>query len=207
ALRMSPGENDAAADGGVLYREFFGETHYSFDHHGLHFIALDNVSRGRPELGDQQLAWLKHDLARFPKTAPLVIFTHRPLFDLKPEWEWFTRDGGAAMNLLAPYDNVTVLYGHIHRRDVQRRAHIGHYAARSLIFAFNDPAGNPDKKALPFDKADPFKDLGIRLAGADAPNQPLAIDDVQLTKAEFGLSGIQQMTRIKSNGGVTNDAD
>jgi len=88
ALHTVPGENDAALDGGVLYREFFGETHYSFDHRGLHFIALDNVSRGRPELGDQQLAWLKQNLARFPETAPIVVFTHRPLFDLKPEWEW-----------------------------------------------------------------------------------------------------------------------
>ena len=27
-----PGEHDAALDGGVLFRENFGETHYSFDH-------------------------------------------------------------------------------------------------------------------------------------------------------------------------------
>jgi hypothetical protein len=49
ALHTVPGENDAALDGGVLYREHFGESHYSFDHKGVHFIALDNVSRGRPE--------------------------------------------------------------------------------------------------------------------------------------------------------------
>jgi hypothetical protein len=36
---------------------------------------------------------MKADLARFPKTAPIIVFTHRPLFDLKPEWEWFTSDG------------------------------------------------------------------------------------------------------------------
>ena len=44
---------------------------------------------------------LKADLARFPKTAPIIVFTHRPLFDLKPEWEWFTSDGDAVMNALA----------------------------------------------------------------------------------------------------------
>src|SRR6185312_9156874 len=120
AIHTVPGENDAALDGGVLYREHFGESHYSFDHKGVHFIAIDNVSQGSPEVGPAQLAWLKADLARFPKTAPIIVFTHRPLFDLKPEWEWFTRDGAAVMNTLAPYENVTVLYGHIHRHDVHQ---------------------------------------------------------------------------------------
>src|SRR5271168_2377242 len=135
AIHMVPGENDAALDGGTLYREHFGETHYSFDHKGVHFIALDNVSRGRPEVGADQLAWMKADLARFPKTAPIVVFTHRPLFDLKPEWEWFTADGDDVMNALAPYENVTVLYGHIHRQNFVQRGNAKHYAARSLIFA------------------------------------------------------------------------
>jgi hypothetical protein len=135
AIRTVPGENDAALDGGVLYREHFGESHYSFDHKGVHFVALDNVSRGHPEVGPDQLAWLKTDVARFPKTAPLVVFTHRPLFDLKPEWEWFTADGDDVMNVLAPYENVTVLYGHIHRHHFQQSGKVKHYAARSLIFA------------------------------------------------------------------------
>ena len=159
-IHTVPGENDAALDGGVLYREHFGESHYSFDHKGVHFVALDNVSQGSPEVGPAQLAWLKADLARFPKAAPIIVFTHRPLFDLKPQWEWFTRDGDAVMNALAPYENVTVLYGHIHRHDVHQSAKVTHYAARSLIFAFNDPATNENKKQLPFDKDDPFKDLG-----------------------------------------------
>jgi predicted phosphodiesterase len=213
SLHMVPGENDAALDGGVLYREHFGETHHSFDHKGVHFIGLDNVSRGHPEVGADQLAWLKSDLARFSKETPIVVFTHRPLFDLKPEWEWFTADGDDVMNALSPYENLTVLYGHIHRHDFQARGKVGHYAARSLIFAFNDPATNDDKKQLPFDKDDPFKELGFRLVGSQGvaqPAAPLAISDVLLTKTEFaGLSGIQQM--IKPNhsigGGLANDAD
>jgi len=47
----------------------------SFDHRGVHFIALDNVSRAKPEIGADQLAWLKKDLARFSKSAPIVVFT------------------------------------------------------------------------------------------------------------------------------------
>jgi 3',5'-cyclic AMP phosphodiesterase CpdA len=200
-IRHVPGEHDAGLDGGSLYREFFGESHYSFDHRGVHFIALDNVSRAKPEVGPEQLAWLKKDLARFPKTAPIVVFTHRPLFDLRPDWEWFTSDGDDVMNLFAPYDNVTVLYGHIHRDDEHEVGKVHHYAARSLIFAFPDPASvTGPKKPNPFDKDHPFKNLGIRnvrVNGKTGPEvQTLSVEDVELTAREFlGINGIQQILR------------
>ncbi len=212
AIHAVPGENDAALDGGVLYREHFGESHYSFDHKGVHFIALDNVSQGSPEVGAAQRAWLRADLARFPASAPIIVFTHRPLFDLKPEWEWFTRDGGAVMSLLAPYENVTVLYGHIHRHDLRQIGKVKHYAARSLIFAFNDPATNESRKQLPFDRNDPFKDLGIRVAASrrDGGTADLSINEIVLSKAEFsGLSGMQQMIKggPAAAGSSSDDAD
>lgn len=190
-----PGEHDAGLDGGQLYREFFKETYYSFDHRGVHFIALDNVSRAKPEVGPEQLAWLKKDIARFPKTAPMVVFTHRPLFDLKPEWEWFTSDGDDVMNVLAPHENVTVLYGHIHRDHDHEEGHAHHYAARSLIFAFPDPEKVADKKPFPFDKENPFKNLGIRMVN-DSSTGSLAVKDVELTLREYsGINGVQQILR------------
>jgi hypothetical protein len=193
-----PGEHDAALDGGVLFRENFGETHYSFDHRGVHFVALDNVSHGKPKVGAEQLAWLKNDLSRFQKTAPIVVFTHRPLFDLKPEWEWFTSDGADVMNVLAPFENVTVLYGHIHRVDHHVTGTTNHYAARSLIFAFPDPATVPDKKPQPFDAQQPFHNLGIREINGNAstPRFRPGIQDVELTLREFsGTEGVQQLLR------------
>lgn len=200
-IKCVPGEHDAGLDNGVLYREFFGESYYSFDHRGVHFVALDNVSRAKPEVGAEQLAWLKKDLARFSKTAPIVVFTHRPLFDLRPDWEWFTSDGDNVMNVLSPYDNVTVLYGHIHRDDEHTTGAVHHYAARSLIFAFPDPTGvvGP-RKALPFDKDHPFKNLGIRTVAFNGKPQPgassLSIEDVELTAREFrGINGAQQLLR------------
>ena len=83
-IKHVPGEHDAGLDGGALYREFFGESHYSFDHRGVHFVALDNVSRAKPEVGAEQLAWLKKDLARFTKTAPIVVFTPSTAFRPAP---------------------------------------------------------------------------------------------------------------------------
>jgi len=200
-IKHVPGEHDAGLDGGLLYREFFGESYYSFDHRGVHFVALDNVSRAKPEVGPEQLAWLKNDLSRFPKTAPIVVFTHRPLFDLRPDWEWFTSDGDQLMNVLANYDNVTVLYGHIHRDHEQQIGPVRHYAARSLIFAFPDPTGVAGpRKAMPFDKEHPFKNLGIRTVsfnGQTPPSStPVSVEDIELTSREFReINGAQQLLR------------
>jgi 3',5'-cyclic AMP phosphodiesterase CpdA len=200
-IKHVPGEHDAGLDGGALYREFFGESNYSFDHRGVHFVALDNVSRAKPEVGAEQLAWLKKDLTRFSKAAPIVVFTHRPLFDLRPDWEWFTSDGDEVMNVLAAYDNVTVLYGHIHRDDEHEINKVHHYAARSLIFAFPDPNGvTGPRKPVPFDKDRPFKNLGIRTVSFDGRPQPsagqLSIADIELTAREFrGINGVQQLLK------------
>ena len=62
------------------------------------------------------------------------MFTHRPLFDLYPQWDWATRDGAQAIELLMPYRNVTVFYGHIHQEHHHMTGHIAHHSAKSLIF-------------------------------------------------------------------------
>jgi 3',5'-cyclic AMP phosphodiesterase CpdA len=192
-----PGEHDAGLDGGVLFREVFGETHYAFDHRGVHFVALDNVSRALPEVGPEQLAWLRKDLSRLPKTAPVVVFTHRPLFDLRPDWEWFTRDGDEVMKVLAPFENVTVLYGHIHREDVHEEGHVRHLAVRGLAFAFPDPK-SAEKKPLPFDAAHPYRNLGLRIVTARPAGAPgtatLGVDEVELSRAKYsGTEGFAQL--------------
>jgi 3',5'-cyclic AMP phosphodiesterase CpdA len=191
-----PGEHDAGLDGGVLYRSVFGESHYSFDHRGIHFVALDNVSLAKPAVGPEQVAWLTKDLARFPKTAPIVVFTHRPLFDLAPEWEWFTGDGDQVMSVLAPFEDVTVLYGHIHRQDSKVIGRSRHLAARSLIFGFPDPAAGVEKKPLAFDKEKPFGNLGVRQVKTGPKGAPLQVDEVELTIREYaGMAGITQLKK------------
>lgn len=195
-IRYVPGEHDAGLDGGALYRDGFGESHYSFDHRGVHFIALDNVSQGRPNVGPEQVAWLKKDLSSYPTTAPIVVFTHRPLFDLRPDWEWFTGDGDQVMNLLAPYQNVTVLYGHIHRHHEHTEGNATHYAARSLIFAFPDPETGAPKKPVPFDAGKPFQNLGLRVVAEKSAAARPEIQDVELTLREYsGTVAIQQFLK------------
>ena len=195
-VKLIPGEHDAALDGGKLYRESLGRPNYSFDHRGVHFAGLDNVSLGKPAVGAAQIEWLKKDLSRFPKEAPIVVFTHRPLFDLKPEWEWFTSDGDEVMKVLAPFENVTVLYGHIHRAHTRETQHVRHYAAQSLIFGFPDPAAVPEKKPVPFDAAQPYRNLGTRIVREGAKGA--VVEDVELTARTFaGMVGSQQFLKAQ----------
>ena len=63
-VRFIPGEHDASLDNGKAYQEFFGAPNYTFEHKGVHFIVLDNVSDPGAKLGDEQLAWLADDLKK-----------------------------------------------------------------------------------------------------------------------------------------------
>jgi len=199
SVRWVPGEHDAGLDGGALFRDVLGETRYSFDHRGVHFVGLDNVSLGKPDVGPEQIAWLEKDLARYTRTTPIVVFTHRALFDLRPEWEWFTGDGDEVMKALEPYENVTVLYGHIHREHSHTEGRVTHHGARSLIFDFPDPETSAQKAPIPFDPAQPFRNLGLRVVnepGARAGAVPPRIDEVELTLREYaGTVGIQQILK------------
>src|SRR5678816_29938 len=165
-VRFMPGEHDASLDNGKAFQEFFGATHYTFDHEGVHFIVLDNVSAPRAAIGDEQLKWLAADLKQLKNDAPIVVFTHRPLFDLYPQWDWATRDGAKAVDLLMPYRNVTVFYGHIHQEHHHTTGHIAHHSAKSLIFPLVAPGSRPKREPIPWDAAQPYRGLGFR--GIDA---------------------------------------
>jgi len=161
-VRFMPGEHDASLDRGQAWSEFFGETHYSFDHKGVHFIVIDNVSDPAGRIGEPQLAWLKANLEAQDKDARIAVFTHRPLFDLYPQWDWATRDGAKAMELLMPYRNVTVFYGHIHQEHHHTTGHIAHHSAKSLIFPLPAPGSTPKREPIRWDPAAPYRGLGYR---------------------------------------------
>ena len=161
-VHFLPGEHDASLDRGDAFRQAFGETHYALDHEGVHFVALDNVSEAGGVLGEGQLGWLADDLARVPAQTPVVVLAHRPLFDLYPAWDWATKDGARALDLLARRDDVTVFYGHIHQEHHQVTGKIAHHAARSLVFPLPAPGSVPKKGPLPWDPASPDHGLGWR---------------------------------------------
>ena len=182
-VRFMPGEHDASLDNGAAFIEHFGPTHYTFEHKGVHFITLDNVSDPGAKVGEAQLAWLQADLAQRDKDAPIVLFTHRPLFDLAPKWDWATRDGAKAMALLMPYKNVTVFYGHIHQEHHQLTGHIAHHSAKSLIFALPAPNSQPNRTPLPWDPALPYKGLGFRETEVELPSTQLKVTELPVVRA------------------------
>jgi hypothetical protein len=161
-LRLLPGEHDASLDSGEAYIETFGPTHYAFDHKGVHFIVIDNVSEASGSMGEPQLDWLAKDLAVLPREAPIVVLTHRPLFDLYPPWEWATKDGARALEMLAARPHVTVFYGHIHQEHHHTTGAIAHHSARSLVFPLPAPGAAPKRAPPPWDPASPDHGLGYR---------------------------------------------
>ena len=182
-VHFMPGEHDGSLDHSQAFQEFFGATHYTFDYKGVHFIVLDNVSDPGARIGEEQLQWLSADLSRQSPDARIVVFTHRPLFDLYPQWDWATRDGAQAVDILLKHPNVTVFYGHIHQEHHHMTGHIAHHSSKSLIFALPAPGSQPKRTPIPWDPASPYKGLGFRDVGADVPHVKYAITELPVVKA------------------------
>ena len=182
-VRFMPGEHDASLDQGEAYQELFGKTHYTFDHKGVHFITVDNVSDPRAQLGDEQLQWLAADLRNQPHDANIVVLAHRPLFDLYPQWDWATRDGARAIDLLLPHTNVTVFYGHIHQEHHHMTGHIAHHAARGLMFPLPVAGSQLQRNPVPWDPARPYRGLGYRDIEADAKQPEFKLTELPIQEA------------------------
>jgi hypothetical protein len=128
----------------------------------VHSIVIDNVSDPTSSITDPQLQWLSDELKKLDKESRIMVLTHRPLFDLYPNWDWWTRDGAKAIDLLLPYRNITVLYGHIHQEHHHMTGHIPHHAAKGLMFPLPAPGSVPKRVPIPWDPAAPYKGLGYR---------------------------------------------
>ena len=139
-----PGEHDMLdPDGGKAFLARFGKGSqgagwYSFDHRGVHFVALVNVADLKPggmgNLGAAQLKWLKDDLAGCRSSQPIVVFAHIPLWTVYADWGWGTDDAAEALKLLARFGSVTVLNGHIHQITQKVEGRIAFHTARSTAF-------------------------------------------------------------------------
>jgi 3',5'-cyclic AMP phosphodiesterase CpdA len=183
-VRFLAGEHDASLDNGRAFKEIFGPSRYTFDHKGVHFIALDNVSDPGASLGEEQIAWMAADIAKQPADARIVVLAHRPLFDLYPQWDWATRDGAKAIDLLQAHANVTVFYGHIHQEHHHMTGHIAHHSAKSLIFPLPVAGSQPKRNPVPWDAAHPYSGLGFREVKAQTEQQPpYAIAEFPVTPA------------------------
>ncbi|HXY55819.1 MAG TPA: metallophosphoesterase [Nitrospirota bacterium] len=181
-VKFMAGEHDAGLDNGEAFQEYFGKTHYTFEHKGVHFIAIDNVSDPTSSITDPQLQWLSDELKKLGKDSRIVVLTHRPLFDLYPNWDWWTRDGAKAVDLLMPYQNVTVLYGHIHQEHHHMTGHIPHHAAKGLMFPLPVAGSVPKRIPIPWDPAEPYKGLGYRSVDANVEKAEYVLTEYPIKK-------------------------
>jgi hypothetical protein len=138
-----PGEHDWYLDMGAKWDKMFGKSPWTFDHKGVRFIGLDTVSRAAdfwtakklsPKermahmsvldgtvggawagVGRDQLQWLQTTVASWPKDKPLVIFSHNPLYEYYPPWNFWVRDWREVHEVLKPYTSVTNVHGHTHQ--------------------------------------------------------------------------------------------
>jgi 3',5'-cyclic AMP phosphodiesterase CpdA len=92
-------------------------------------------------LGDDQLAWLKDDLASRSASQPVVVFAHMPLWTIYEPWGWGTGEGEQIAALLRRFGSVTVLNGHIHQIVQKVEGNILFHTARSTAYP-QPPAGS-----------------------------------------------------------------
>jgi 3',5'-cyclic AMP phosphodiesterase CpdA len=189
-----PGEHDMLDEGaGKAYLARYGQGPqgrslgfgwYSFDHGGVHFVALVNVANlspgGMGHLGDDQLAWLKKDLAGLSASTPIVVFAHIPLWTVYAEWGWGTDDSVAALSLLRRFGSVTVLNGHIHQVIQKVEGNIAFHTARSTAYPQPAPGAAPSPGPLKVPAEQLRGVLGIRAATVVPGPAPIALIDTTL---------------------------
>ena len=142
-IHTVPGEHDTTDATVTEYFNRFGKAsgnkgYYSFDHAGVHFVALINVLQFKPgglgTLGPEQLAWLADDLKGRSASTPIVVFAHMPLWTIYEPWGWGTADAPQLMQQLRRFGSVTVLNGHIHQIVQKVEGHVTFHTARSTAY-------------------------------------------------------------------------
>lgn len=189
-----PGEHDALDDGLAGYLKVFdhdgrNRPWYSFNQGGVHFIGLSNVLDFKlgtmTSLGDEQLAWLKKDLANVSHSTPVVVLAHIPLWTVYAQWGWGTADADQALALLRPFGSVTVLNGHIHQVLQKIEGNVALHTAMSLAYPLPKPGqegiGEPGPVKVPAGELG--KLLGTRQLTVVRGKHELALVDTPLERA------------------------
>jgi 3',5'-cyclic AMP phosphodiesterase CpdA len=188
-LHVVPGEHDVTDGPRTEFFARYGKPsnnkgYYSFDAGGVHFVALVNVMSFKPgglgALGDDQLAWLKKDLAARAASQPIVVFAHMPLWTIYEPWGWGTAEGDQIAAMLRRFGSVTVLNGHIHQIVQKIEGNITFHTARSTSYpqpAAGSAAG-PGPLKVPPDQLP--KMLGVTTVATTQRTGPLVLTDSPL---------------------------
>ncbi|HEY1883667.1 MAG TPA: metallophosphoesterase [Candidatus Cybelea sp.] len=170
-----PGEHDVIGNDFAPYLSKFKIPHStaggwaSWDDNGVHYIVLLNVFNFEKMglMGADQLAWLAKDVSAVAKTTPIVVFTHVPLYALFPQWGWTTEDGSKALAMLAPFEHVTVLNGHIHQIVTHQEGNIRFASADATAYPQPKPGSAPKPGPVTLPHGDLLRAIGYRTVEID----------------------------------------
>lgn len=115
--------------GKTLYENRLAKRYYSFDHKNWHFVVLDAIgfTEDRHYYGlvdEEQLEWLKDDLAKTGKETPVAVSIHIPLLSVgsqimqgptEPMGKGsIVTNANEVIEVLEQYNTKLVLQGHLH---------------------------------------------------------------------------------------------
>lgn len=181
-LKVMVGEHDWYLDMGQKWQSLFGKPTYSWDHKGVHFVVLmsvvekdfwtklgmtpmqrmttvaglDNGVQSPFAVGEEQRAWLKKDLEKYPNNTPLIVFSHSPLYKLYKNWNFWTDDAEDVQTILKRFDRVVVIHGHTHQLLTHRIGNIHFHGVLSTAWPWPyAPQGMPEL-TIQMSRPDPF---------------------------------------------------
>jgi 3',5'-cyclic AMP phosphodiesterase CpdA len=188
-MHTVPGEHDVADATVTEYFNRFGKPsankgYYSFDHSGVHFLALINVLQakdgGAGYLGEEQLAWARTDLRQRSSSTPIVVFAHMPLWNVYEPWGWRTSDSEPLLADLRRFGSVTVLNGHIHQIVQKVEGNITVHTAQSTAFPQPAPGQGPGPGPLKVPAEELASRLGITSVSVREHPRSLVLNDTAL---------------------------
>lgn len=187
-IHYVPGEHDILDNGIEGYLKATGhQRSYSFDDHGVHFVALTNVldfkAGAMPAIGAEQLAWLEQDLKPLSASTPVVVLAHIPLWTVYEQWGWGTADSAQALGYLRRFGSVTVLNGHIHQVMQKVEGNIAFHTAMSTAYPQPAPGAADQPGPLKVDAGQLGKMLGVRQINLVRGKGPLATVDTPIERA------------------------
>lgn len=99
----------------ILVRDFWTEKGLS-DHDRMGWLEELECHRcGLWGVHEKQLAWLEKDVAKLSPDTPVIVFTHSPLWDYYPRWNFQTSDAPEIRKILRKFDKVMSVHGHVHQ--------------------------------------------------------------------------------------------
>jgi 3',5'-cyclic AMP phosphodiesterase CpdA len=181
-----PGEHDWYLDMGAAWRGHFGSPTWSFDHKGVHFIGMNSILvrdfwtaagltpkqrmdvmemlespiAGPWGVREEQLDWLDKDVKKLSPATPIVVFTHSPLWDYYPRWNFQTEDAPQIREILGKFARVMSFHGHVHQTVYNRIGNLSSVGTLSTSWPWPYPDVKNDYPGMRMNRSDPgnFKD-------------------------------------------------